>query len=441
MTVMDDLEPIARLYLQFADREARGSSPSYDAWSRAVAADDGLLARLATLPGPKRQPNLVFAALRWHGGRPGDADSLREGLLHDWDEVSATILRRSTQTNEPARCAVLLPLLHQIGGPIALIELGASAGLCLIPDRYGYAYSDGTVVHPADGPSDLVLECRVAVGGLPPGLAAPRIVWRAGVDLNPLDPADPDTAAWLTTLVWPEHDHRRRRLAAALRLAATEAVRIERGDLRDRLGPLVAEAPAGATPVVFHSAALAYLTGDDRAAAVAAITGSGARWISFEGRGVIELDGGVPERETLDTSFVAALDQVPVAVASAHGDAMTLLGPRQAGADRERSAPARLAREPGPDLLCGRDQILERGLGLGVAAGLQAAVGVGPQPGRADDADGQAERLGHLGHVGDPGGVDVPHARTDAAGVAGCGQVGDELHARPRRLDRGDVRV
>jgi hypothetical protein len=139
---------------------------------------------------------------------------------------------RATQTNEPARCAVLLPLLHRIGGPIALIELGAPAGLCLIPDRYSYAYSDGTAVHPPSGPSDVVIRCRVAAGSLPRDLAVPQIVWRAGVDLNPLDPADPDTAAWLTALVWPEHEHRRDRLAAALRLAAVAGTRIERGDLR-----------------------------------------------------------------------------------------------------------------------------------------------------------------------------------------------------------------
>jgi hypothetical protein len=325
MAVMDDLDLTARRYLHFADREARGSSPSYEAWSRAVAGDRALLAQLATLPAPKRQPNLVFAALRWHGERPGDGESLRHGMLDAWSEVSGTIMRRSTQTNEPARCGVLLPLLHRIGGPIALIELGAAAGLCLIPDRYSYSYSEGTAVHPSAGPSDLVLQIRVAAGRLPRDLAAPQIAWRGGVDLNPLDPADPDTAAWLTALIWPEHHQRRRRLAAALRLAAAEDVRIERGDLRDRLSALVAEAPAGATPVVFHSAALAYLADDDRAAAVAAITGSGARWISFEGRGVIALARGLPEPETLGTAFVAALDAVPTALASGHGDVMTVL--------------------------------------------------------------------------------------------------------------------
>jgi hypothetical protein len=335
MAVMDDFDLIARRYRQFADMEARGSSPSYETWSRAVAADRALLSRLATLPEPKQQPNLVFAALRWHGERPGDGESLRHGLLDAWSEVSRTIMRRSTQTNEPARCAVLLPLLHRIGGSIALIELGAAAGLCLIPDRYSYAYSDGTAVHPPSGPSDLTLPCRIAAGSLPRDLAAPRIVWRAGVDLNPLDPADPDTAAWLTALIWPEHEHRRRRLAAALRLAAAQRIRIERGDLRGRLSALVAEAPtkaqpavpspASPTPVVLHSAALAYLTAEDRTAAVAAITGSGARWISFEGRDVVTLARDVPGPVTLGTSFVAALDRVPFALAGGHGDTMTLL--------------------------------------------------------------------------------------------------------------------
>jgi hypothetical protein len=153
----------------------------------------------------------------------------------------------------------------------------------------------------------------------------PPVVWRAGVDLNPLDPADPDTAAWLETLIWPEHEHRRRRLAEALRLAAAAGVRIDRGDLLAGLPVLLAEVPAGATPVVFHSAALAYLAAADRAAAVAAITGSGARWISFEVRGTVPLSRDLPAPITPDTLFAAALDGTPLALASGHGDTVTLL--------------------------------------------------------------------------------------------------------------------
>lgn len=256
-------------------------------------------------------------------GRFNEA-SLRHGLLIARDDVGETIRQRSTQTNEPGRCAVLLPVLHRIEGPIALIELGAAAGLCLIPDRYSYAYSDGTIVHPLTGPSEVVLDCRVAAGELPPGLAVPDIVWRAGVDLNPLNPADPDTAAWLATLVWPEQQHRRRRLVTALHLAAAAQIRIDRGDLRDLLGSLLAEAPADSTSVVLHSATLAYL-GEDRTAVIDALAHCGARWIAFEGRGVVPLDQPVAESVTSDTLFVAALDGTPVALANGHGEALTLL--------------------------------------------------------------------------------------------------------------------
>ena len=322
---MDDIDTLARQYRRFAEHEAHGSSPSLEDWALAVATDHGLLARLATLPGSKRQPNLVFAALRWHGAQPGDEESLRQSFRESWAEVSRTIQQRSTQTNEPARCAVFLPLLHQIPGPIALIELGAAAGLCLIPDHYSYRYSDGTVVDPPLGPSDLVIECRLAAGTLPLDLATPQIVWRAGLDLNPLDPADPDTAAWLATLIWPEHEHRRRRLASALRLAAASTLRIDRGDLRHRLTALLAEAPAGATPVVLHSATLAYLPALDRAAITDAIAASNARWISFEGRGVITPTGQLPEPLTPETLFLAALDRSPIALSNGHGDTITLL--------------------------------------------------------------------------------------------------------------------
>ncbi len=40
-------------------------------------------------------------------------------------------MSKRTQTNEPGRCAVLLPLLAALPQPLALLEVGASAGLCL----------------------------------------------------------------------------------------------------------------------------------------------------------------------------------------------------------------------------------------------------------------------------------------------------------------------
>lgn len=180
------------------------------------------------------------------------------------------VATRSTQTNEVARCALLRPVLAQIPGPLALVEVGASAGLCLHPDRYSYRYSNGDRVDPATGPSPVVLRCQ-ATGDPPIPQVMPDVVWRAGVDLNPLDVQDAEAVRWLEHLIWPEHEHRRVRLAAAVELTRHSPARIVRGDLNDVLPSLVTEVPDGVTPVVFHSAVLAYLDPQDRERFVATV--------------------------------------------------------------------------------------------------------------------------------------------------------------------------
>ena len=127
----------AALYRRFAEVEARGRSPRYEALALGVAGDADLLALLDGLPAPKRKPNLLLASVRHVGGAiPSDWHAFRETATTRWTEVRAAMLARSTQTNEPGRCATLLPLLAALPQPLALIEVGASAGLCLLPDCY-----------------------------------------------------------------------------------------------------------------------------------------------------------------------------------------------------------------------------------------------------------------------------------------------------------------
>jgi hypothetical protein len=139
---MDDQERhrLATRYRRFAEEEARGRSPRYESFARGVAGDAEVLDFLASLPDEKRQPNLLLAAVRHLHGVAADWPRFRAALLDDCDAVRAVMLARSTQTNEPARSAVLLPVLSRLPQPIALIEVGASAGLCLLPDFYGYDY-------------------------------------------------------------------------------------------------------------------------------------------------------------------------------------------------------------------------------------------------------------------------------------------------------------
>ncbi len=311
-------------YRDFATYAA-GDSPCFEEWALCVAQDEQVLAWLGTLPPLKRQPNLVLAAARWHGARaPGPYAGLREVLLGREQEVRATVMARSTQTNEVGRLATLVPVLGLVEGPVALVEVGASAGLCLFPDRYDYAWSGAGTLGGSGGP---LLVAEVS-GPLPVPSAHPDVAWRGGVDLNPLDVTDPDATAWLETLVWPEQDARRERLRAAIEVTRSDPPRLERGDLFDHLPGLLDRAAPHGTPVVLHSAVVAYLEEPERRRFHELMTGlveeGRCRWVSNEGPGVlpdVTGDLAVPPGR-----FVTALDGVPVALSHGHGHAVDWLG-------------------------------------------------------------------------------------------------------------------
>src|SRR3954451_4620303 len=154
-------ERLAKGYREFAERDASDRSPLYAELGTGVARDPEILAWLDGLPTGKRQPNLLFAGYRLVAGTPSGWDEFRQRLAERRAEIEAVMLARRTQTNEAARCALMLPILAQLPQPLALLEVGASAGLCLLPDRYGYDY-DGVKL--GDGPPVL----RTHVEGDPP---------------------------------------------------------------------------------------------------------------------------------------------------------------------------------------------------------------------------------------------------------------------------------
>lgn len=308
----------AELYRFFGHSEAR-TSPVYREWSLGVADDQRVIALIDELPPRKRQVNLVFAAARYLGVPIGDYATFRSWLVANWPEVRAVAQTHATQTNEAGRDALLLPLLDGIQGPIALLEVGTSAGLCLYPDRYSYDYGEYGRIDPPLGPSRVVLECELS-GPVPVPHRVPEVVWRRGIDLNPLDVRDPQHVAWLQALIWPEHDDRRERLRAALQVVAADPPVIVQGDLNELLPEVAATAPADATLVVFHTAVLAYLPEHDRRRFVETVGGLPGHWIANEGVRVVP---GVAERlgETRPEpgNFVVAYDGRPVALAEPHG--------------------------------------------------------------------------------------------------------------------------
>jgi hypothetical protein len=165
MQVLGDVQTTYRSFAVYA----ADNSPCFEEWALGVAEDREVQRWLAQLPEPKRQPNLVFAAARWHGlAAPAPYDDLRVALLGDTGRIRATILERATQTNEVGRLATLLPAFASVpgDGPVGLLEVGASAGLCLFPDRWSYSWTTehGTVTAGSAAPT---LRGRLGSGSTP----------------------------------------------------------------------------------------------------------------------------------------------------------------------------------------------------------------------------------------------------------------------------------
>lgn len=313
----DDVVRIADGYRWFAEVEAAPVSPRYAALASAVADDPALLHFLAGLPRGKRQPNLLFAALQFLHGRAPDVDELPVWVLDDAERLAAVMLARATQTNEPARCGALLPVLATLPGPLALIEVGASAGLCLYPDRYGYDY-DGRQV---GAPSPVHVHVTTSGGGPVPD-RLPEVAARIGIDLNPLDPTDADDRAWLRALVWPgpAAADRLARLDAAADVARRDPARMLTGHLLDRLPDALDLVPEASTAVVFHTAVLPYVPSAERARFAALVRDLPVRWIAQEGPGALpEVAAQLPDPDEARDRFLLSLDGRPLAWTAPHG--------------------------------------------------------------------------------------------------------------------------
>lgn len=310
-------EEVAARWGAFAGHFDSVGAHAYARIARGVAADAQVVGLVAQLPaGNKRQPNLLLGAVRYLGGPVHSWGAFRVFVCEHWERVRAVVLERLTQTNEARRCAVLLPVLAQLPGPLALLEVGSSAGLCLYPDRYRYRFGGGGWVGPAQ--SAVGLECAVS-GPVPVPERVPQVVWRGGVDLNPLDPGRGQDVRWLESLIWPGPDEvaRRERLRGAMAVAAAEPAQVVAGDLVQVLPELAARAPREATLVVFHSAVAAYLPEAERDGFVQVVRSLRGHWVSNEGWQVFMWwQGARPPREGM---FTVALDERVVAYAGEHG--------------------------------------------------------------------------------------------------------------------------
>ena len=314
-------ELIARRYDDFARFEARGRSRLYARIAQAIAVDRFVLSFLAGLPEAKRQPNLLLGAFRYLYGTPEDADDFLGLMRSNAEEIAAVMVARSTQTNEPARCATLLPVLAALPQPLALLEVGAAAGLCLLPDHYAYDYGRAQIFPTRSGVAGTpVFSCRAG-----PGTPLPQrnveVAWRAGLDLHPVDLTDDAEVRWLEALIWPGEEYRLPLLRAACEIARADPPRVIAGDLRADLPALAAQAPADATLVVFHTAVLAYVReSTDRAAFAQSVAQLDAVWIANEGpQNIPGVPPNIAQERAAGDDFLLCVDGRPTAWTDGHG--------------------------------------------------------------------------------------------------------------------------
>ena len=303
------MHPLAELWRWFADTSCAGYSPLYDRICRAVAASPELIDLIGEAPPSSHQPTVLLAAVHYlvlEGiERPlaavyaGDSDAdpgplFVDVCMRNRDRILGMLATRHTNTNEVGRSAVRGPALTtvaaELGAPFGLVDVGCSAGLNLLCDRYRLDYGRAGATGPADAP--VRVSCDV-VGATPPIAATlPTIAARVGIDRHPVDAGDDDEVRWQLACVWPDTG-RLARTRLALDEARSNPPRFVRGDALEHVTPVILGLPPEVVPVVVTTWALAYFSKRDRVAfrdaLAAASTARPVAWISGESAGVVDL--------------------------------------------------------------------------------------------------------------------------------------------------------
>ena len=289
---------------------------------------DALMVRLAGgLHAHVRDGTALPLAAHFAPGAMLDDASFDAGLAAALaDERLLPWLDTPPQTNEVGRSGVLYPGLLTIaavyGLPLRLFELGASAGLNLRLDRYGYRL--GTL---DAGPAGASVHLAPAWSGPPPPATGIRVDSRRGVDLAPVDLRDPAARERLLAYVWPDQRDRLARAEAAIAAFVADPVPLDTGDAAAWVEAQVTPQPGTAT-VVLHSIAFKYFPDTTKARIAAHLDREGARatadaplaWLRLEAD-----DPRAPEQPTLRLRTWPGDDRL-LAYTHPHGASVEWLG-------------------------------------------------------------------------------------------------------------------
>lgn len=270
-------EWMAERFRRFATIECEGSSELYKTLSEQISNDNELLNLCLHAKEGQPVPNLLFGAVHYlllqgadhelkefYPSIVGEAKRkdnpfplFKKFCIENTEKIEFILRNKIVQTNEVRRCAYLYPvfcfIFKQTNKPLSLIEIGTSAGLQLLWDRYSYSYGNNKLYGNKD--SSVHLTSQVRQGEIPHDLLSlsPQVSNRLGIDLNVSDLTNEEEFLWLKALVWPEHKERLKNFESAVKQLRLHPPHLIEGDGVDLLTEVTKDIPFDTTICIFHT--------------------------------------------------------------------------------------------------------------------------------------------------------------------------------------------
>ncbi|MBF0841925.1 MULTISPECIES: DUF2332 domain-containing protein [Mammaliicoccus] len=257
-------------FIQFADVECKNSSEIYRKLSYYIAQDKDLIEICNYAPINQPIPNLFLGSVNYLLLKGYDnnlydeyyvnetSDLIRkfkEFCIKNKIEIIKIMNNKLVQTNEVRRSSYIFPILCYINDKrkINLLEIGCSAGLQLLADKYRYKY-DVYPGYKGNLTSDLTISSAITKGEFGSYIDEQMDIGkRIGIDLNTIDFTKDEEFLWLKALIWPEHNDRRILLEKARDTVINESLKLKEGNALEILIEEVKKIPTDENLLIFHT--------------------------------------------------------------------------------------------------------------------------------------------------------------------------------------------
>lgn len=267
---------LSERFQKFAALECKGSSSLYEFLSLKIADDNDMLELSSNSREGQPVPNLLLGAVHYlllkgkehtlnefypsiveKPKNVEDSFSHFKGFCNYYrNEIISILKNKLVQTNEVRRCAYLYPIFcyiyNKVKTPLSLVEIGSSAGLQLLWDKYTYSYGDNNIYGNDNSP--VHLQSKIRKGNMPFILQdSPPVDSRIGLDLHICDLAKEKDYLWLMALIWPEHNERLEVFENAAKQFNQDPPKLVEGDGVNLLKELAEHVSNESTLCIYHT--------------------------------------------------------------------------------------------------------------------------------------------------------------------------------------------